>query len=272
VETGSCIVCLSFDWDGETMWCGPGKPESPSAESRGRYAARVAVPRIEQMLDDYGIKSTFFVPGHTASLHPELVRRLYDKGHEIGHHNYYHEAAVSLTLDEERAIVERSSAVLAGITGERPVGYRCPSWLTSIHTMDLLSEYGFLYDSSMMDEEAPYIFEPAPGRPEMVELPVAWELDDAPYFLFNFSPAYRAGMSSPDKVFGIWKTEFLAAYDTHHFFNLTMHPQISGHSHRLLMVRELIEFMRSKPNVRFMRCRDAASLVLGSKGRLGPQV
>jgi hypothetical protein len=136
--------------------------------------------------------------------------------------------------------------------------------------MGLLSEYGFLYDSSMMDEEAPYTFEPAPGKPEMVELPVAWELDDAPYFLFNFSPSYRAGMSSPDKVLDIWKTEFLAAYATHHFFNLTMHPQVSGRSHRLLMVRELVEFMMSKENVRFMRCCDAASLVIRCNGRLGP--
>ncbi len=47
---------------------------------------------------------------------------------------------------------------------------------------------------------------------DVVEVPVSWELDDAPNFLFNFGPTYLAGLSSPSNVFEIWAAEFDGAY------------------------------------------------------------
>ena len=119
-------------------------------------------------------------------------------------------------------------------------------------------EYGFLYDSSLMDQEVPYLLPtPTDGSP-MVEIPVCWELDDAPHFLFSFFPNYVVGLSSPQKVFEIWKAEFEAAYDDFHFFALTMHPQVIGRPHRMRMLDELITLMKSREGVVFKRCVDIA--------------
>ena len=78
------------------------------------------------------------------------------------------------------------------------------------NTADLLEEHGFVYDSSLFGHDEPY----RPRVPvlggqlrDFVELPVSWELDDAPYFLFNFFP-YMSGYATPSQVLEIWKAEF----------------------------------------------------------------
>ena len=58
------------------------------------------------MLADYGITSTFFVPGLTADRYPETVERILEAGHEVGHHSYAHFSPVDQTDDEQRRTLE----------------------------------------------------------------------------------------------------------------------------------------------------------------------
>ena len=48
-------------------------------------------PQILDILNQYNVKSTFFVLGKNVKLHPELVKREYDEGHYIANHGYTHE-------------------------------------------------------------------------------------------------------------------------------------------------------------------------------------
>lgn len=59
--------------------------------SVGQYGPKRCVDRILDMLESYGVKATFFVPGLTAERYPEVIRRIAEAGHEIGHHGYAHE-------------------------------------------------------------------------------------------------------------------------------------------------------------------------------------
>lgn len=47
-------------------------------------------PRILNVLDDYGIKGTFFMLGSMADRNPSLVKRIHNSGHSIGNHSYSH--------------------------------------------------------------------------------------------------------------------------------------------------------------------------------------
>ena len=91
----------------------------------------------------------------------------------------------------------------------------------------------------------------------LVEVPVSWELDDAPHFMFSFSPKYRAGLSAPSKVYEIWSAEFDGAYAEEGVFTLTMHPQISGRFHRVRLLEKLIEYMAGHSRVTFATCSEA---------------
>ena len=65
------IVCLTFDHDHLSGFIARGLT-SPTAISRGEYDM-VVIPRLMTLLARYGIKGTFFTPGHTIDSTPEAV-------------------------------------------------------------------------------------------------------------------------------------------------------------------------------------------------------
>jgi peptidoglycan-N-acetylglucosamine deacetylase len=262
-------VCLSFDFDAICVWLGSLNATSPSAISRGEFGA-VATERLLNMLARWDIKSTWFIPGHTIDTYPDLVRRVADAGHEIGHHNYCHENPISLSLDEEKRVLDRGTETIRRITGKAPEGFRSPAWDLSPHSSGLLLERGFLYDSSLMGndytpyycrvgdvaaKDGPYIF----GREvEMVELPVTWGLDDFPAFEWLYG--VNQGLSAPSQVYERWAGDFdyLCDFVGTGVYCLTMHPQVIGRGHRLLMLNRLVEHMKERTGVSFRTMAEVA--------------
>ena len=174
-------VALSFDVDNETLWLRNGDT-SPSRLSSGEYGARAGLPRVLGLLDRYDIKATFFVPGVSAKLYTDDVKRIVAVGHEIGIHGWIHELTSRLERDDERRLMQRSLDTLTEISGRRPVGIRAGSWDCSENTLELIRELDLLYDSSLMVDDSPYEIL-ADGEPTgIIQLPVEWILDDYPYF------------------------------------------------------------------------------------------
>jgi len=270
-QDGPYTICLTFDFDALSVWLGGYHTVTPAMLSRGEFGSRVAVPRILELLSRYEIHATFFTPGHTVESFPETVSAIVEAGHELGHHGYGHEDPSSQTATEERASLERGLAVLEKLTGQRPWGYRSPSWDYSDVTLSLLIEYGFLYDSSLFAGDFyPYrprlgdrVSKNSPlqrGDPAPIwEFPVHFSLDDWTHFTFNFNP-YRAGLAATSKVFEIWTAEFdyMRAHAPGGVLTLTMHPQVIGRGHRMSMLEELIERFLAAGDARFARLIDVA--------------
>jgi peptidoglycan/xylan/chitin deacetylase (PgdA/CDA1 family) len=252
-------VCLSFDFDAISIWIGPMGAKSPSMISRGEFGA-VAVPRILKILEREAIPATFFITGHSAETYPEQTRAIAAAGHEIGHHGYLHENPIDLSPEEEELVMARGLEALDAVAGVRPVGYRSPSWDNSPHTIDLLMRYGFRYESSLMaddftpywcrtgdviDPDGPYRFGP---EVDLVEMPVSWLLDDFPHFEYIRLPTRLSpGLSAASKVEEIWRDEFdfMVREIPNGVFTLTMHPQVIGRGHRLLMLERLIAHFKA---------------------------
>jgi peptidoglycan-N-acetylglucosamine deacetylase len=145
--------------------------------------------------------------------------------------------------------------------GERPVGYRAPSWNFSPATLSILRELGLRYDSSLMSDDSPYELL-ADGAPTgIVEIPVEWINDDAPLLNprgTNYTP--------PSELLGVWKDEFDRAYQEGTMFVLTMHPHVIGHRSRIVVLEKLIDHIRSKPGVWFATHRAVAEYVSAEAG------
>ena len=257
-----CVVMLTFDVDGVSSWLhrDPDFKNLPSLMSMAEYGPSVATPRILDMLDHHSIKSSFYVPGYVAETHVGLVEEIARRGHEVGHHGYMHEPPATLSPEEEKEVLERGIQILQGITGQAPLGYRSPGWELSEHSIEFMSSLGFLYDSSLMGDDAPYLLDPIGTNKPLVELPIHWLLDDAPNFAYAPSANRFGPMRNPEEVYGTWAAEFEGLYRYGRSFNLTMHPQHIGRPGRLLMLERLIDHIRSFPNVEFMRCLDVAKM------------
>jgi polysaccharide deacetylase family protein (PEP-CTERM system associated) len=107
---------------------------------------------ILDLLDEKGVKATFFVLGYVAERFPELVRDIQGRGHEIGCHSFHHRLIYEMSPEEFRDDTVRAKGLLESITGERVRGYRAPSYSitkASEWAVDVLVEAGFEYDSSI---------------------------------------------------------------------------------------------------------------------------
>jgi len=257
-----CVVMLTFDVDGVSSWLrrDPDFANLPSLMSMAEYGPSVATPRILELLDTHSIRASFYVPGYVAETHVDLVKEIVARGHEVGHHGYMHEPPASMSAEEEEEVLEKGIDILSSITGQPPRGYRSPSWELSPVSLDLLASHGFLYDTSLMGDDAPYVLNPDQPGESLVEVPVHWLLDDAPNFVYAPSANRLGPMRNPDEVYGTWAAEFDGLYRYGRAFNLTMHPQYIGRPGRLLMLERLIGYIRGFPNVEFMRVIDLAKM------------
>ncbi len=89
-------------------------------------------PRVLDLLDEAGVKATFFVIGRKASEHPEVVRLIHARGHALGIHGHRHDWL--LPLRSPRAVgddLNEALDTLEAITGERPHLFRPPIGHTS---------------------------------------------------------------------------------------------------------------------------------------------
>ena len=265
---GRFSVLLTFDLDADSACRGrySGVPDEPVARSKGQYGPRVGLPRILNLLDKYSIKSTFFVPGWTAETYPDSVKEIVRRGHEVAAHGYKHENLAQLNSPDGQAeIFRKSIQQLEAVVGQRPAGFRAPDWEFSRYTLENLAKFGFKYDSSLMDDEKPYIIKHE-GKPTgIVEFPVAWLWDDWGVF--------EEHRRTAREVFDTWIQEFEALYAAKMtYFNLTMHPQTIGRASRTAMLEDLIRVMRRRKGVTFSRCVDMLSETTFTSYPMRPQL
>ncbi|UOX92500.1 polysaccharide deacetylase [Amycolatopsis sp. FBCC-B4732] len=253
-------VALSFDSDHETPSLRDGDV-LPGKLAQGEYGARVGVPRILKLLQRHDAPASFFVPAVSALLHDGEVKSYVDAGHEVALHGWIHERNTALTETEERDLAFRAADVLERLAGTRPVGIRTPSWDFSAHTLAITRELGLAYDSSLMaDDDCYELLEH--GEPTgIVELPVEWIRDDAPYFMMDRFASLRP-YTPPRGVLSIWRDEFDAAYAEGGIFQLTMHPHIIGHRSRIAVLAELLDHIGGHDGVWYATHAQIADHVL----------
>jgi peptidoglycan/xylan/chitin deacetylase (PgdA/CDA1 family) len=248
---------LSFDVDAETPILVEGRRYADNAGvmSHQAYGPLVGVPRILELLAEYDLPATFFVPGLTAERYPQTMEEILAAGHEVGHHSYAHFSPFDQDEAAERADFERALGVFERF-GVKPEGFRCPSWEPTWRTPALVAEYGLAYDSSLMDADRAYILETPAG--ELVELPVHWSLDDWEQYAYLPRPSFKTPIESPQKVLDLWTSELDAMRRHDCLFVLTCHPFLSGRPHRVEILRALIEHALAAGDVEFAAARDVA--------------
>ncbi len=257
-------VAISFDSDHETIPLRDGET-SPGRIAQGEYGARVAAPKIVRMLADFEVPASFFMPAVSGLLHPEEVTSYVTGGHEVAVHGWIHERNMLLSHEDELDLTGRALDTLENLAGVRPTGIRTPSWDFSEHTLGVIRELGFRYDSSLMADDEPYLLVANGEDTGIVEIPVEWIRDDAPYFMMERFAGLRPYMP-PRSALQIWLDEFDAARTEGGLFQLTLHPHIIGHRSRLTVLRTLLETLRGHNDVWFATHAQVAEYVRPASG------
>lgn len=258
-------ACFTFDMDAEssTLWNHPEAAGYLDVMTHQAYGPRTGVPRILRILDQLGIRCTFFVPGYSAERWPEVARSVRDAGHEIGHHGYLHEHSRSATPEDEERRLVRGLEALDAVLGVRPIGYRAPMWNMSYTLPALLARHGFRYNSGLMDADHPYRLAVSgePGAPTLIELTAHWSHDDGP--AYSYIPGFTGSgvIQSPSAVLERWTLELEALVEEGGLFILTNHPFVSGRASRAAALGQLIRRAQNLGGVWITTCAEIAAHV-----------
>jgi len=268
---GRHIVCLTFDHDHLSGFIARGLT-SPTAISRGEYDV-VVVPRLVALLGKYGIKGTFFTPGHTIDSSPHAVMPYVEAGHELAHHGWTHRLPVSMSREEEEEEIVRGNESIKRISGRLARGYRSPAWDLSPHSIELLLKHGIQYDSSLMGHDYDCYYARQGDTAELmkpfvrgretalVEMPISWSLDDFPHFEHMRYPngSVQSGLMNANGVLENFVDDFTYMTDVCPEFGIltyTFHPHVIGRGHRMMMLERLIQKLAASGAV-FMTMEDA---------------
>jgi peptidoglycan/xylan/chitin deacetylase (PgdA/CDA1 family) len=272
------ILCaFGVDVDAVAGWLGSyGGEDSPDDISRGLFSGEVGSPRLVELFKKYNIKTTWFIPGHSAETFPNQMKAVADAGHEIGVHGYSHENPIAMTREQEEAILDKCLEVLTKLSGKRPTGYVAPWWEFSPVTNELLLERDIKYDHSLMHNDFhPYYvrvgdtwtkidYSKHPDawmkplvrgkETDLIEIPASWYLDDLPPMMFIKKAPNSHGFVNPRHLEESWRDQFDWVYRENDYavFTMTIHPDVSGRPQVLLMLERLIEHIQKHDGTKFL--------------------
>lgn len=140
--------------------------------------------RLLALFERHGVRATFFVLGWVAEREPGLVREIARAGHEVACHGYSHELVYRQTPTVFRDETVRAKRLLEDLIGAPIAGYRAASYSivkSSWWALDILSELGFEYDSSVFPiRHDRYGVPDAPREPYAVTTPQGRKLVEFP--------------------------------------------------------------------------------------------
>lgn len=259
-----CAVAITFDMDADSslnVYQAERADTLIAAQSFVRYGPSVAIPRIARLFKRFDLRQTFFLPGWCIEKYPKAVALLRDEGHELALHGYLHERPNELSKDDELYWLRRGLDAFVDFTGERPRGWRAPSFAFSKYSLGFLLDEGFDYDSSLMGDDIPYLLDNGSGT--VVELPSHYALDDWPHFMTSRDFGYMISMKSPATAIELYRAEFDAMWEYGGLWIGVWHPFLSGRLARWVEIVRLIEYMHEKGGVWFATLEDIAAHVRG---------
>ncbi|KAE8453451.1 hypothetical protein EG329_010312 [Mollisiaceae sp. DMI_Dod_QoI] len=171
---------------------------------------------------------------------PAQTKMILDSGAEIGCHGYAHEGGSQMTEQQERDVIDKCAALATSLTGSKPRGWRAPLYQIREHTVKILEEHGFLYDTSLTHHDSqPYFLPsappiqpidfsphisattwmkplPAPAPPTnktLVELPANWYMEDMTPMQFLPAAPNSHGYVPTSGILSMWQARFEYLYN-----------------------------------------------------------
>lgn len=211
------------------------------------------IDKLLSLCATYNIKATWFILGEVAEKKPQIVKKIYNYGHEIASHSFSHKLVYNMTPSEFRYDLIKSLSILEDLIGEKVIGYRAPSWSVKDNMLnwfyDILIENGIKYSSSVFPGKT-FLYG-IPGASDNIQRPIIEDTEkdiiEIPQYLMRFF-SFKFGFSGGFymRLFPYWLIKYFinkALLDTTYLF-FYLHPYEIDDSIPKLKLRMLHSFIQ----------------------------
>lgn len=210
-----------------------------AAESMMAYGSRVGFWRLLRMVQERGMVATASACALALERAPQTASAARDAGWDLLGHGYGFTKHYLLSVDEERAEIDRALASFERTWGSTPTGWYC-RYGPSLNTRALLAEAGIGWDSNAYDDELPY-WDQVSGRDHLV----------IPHTFSNNDNKYAKGWwSTSDDAFVYLRDAFDVLYaEGGSMMVVSLHPRLSGHPARAAGVARFLDHVLEHTDV-----------------------
>lgn len=96
-----------------------------------------------EILDRYEVKTTFFVGGTWAVKESDMLKKMYDAGHEIGNHGYSHKDQDKLNREQNKNEILTTHTLVNDLIGVNMDLFAPPSGAYNKTTVEVATELGY---------------------------------------------------------------------------------------------------------------------------------
>ena len=223
------------------------------------YGLRVGVWRMFNVFKEAGVPLSCTFNAMTMQERPEILEEVLAHNWEVVAHN--REQGELLTRytfkpDEERRLILETLKVYEQRTGKKAKGWLSSSLRSTPNTPEILAEQGLIFFCDYMNDDQPYLIQTPHGP--IVNTPYSIEINDFTFF-------HRRAMSSRDAL-EMLKSNFDELYGesayTGKMMNIGLHPHVSGHPHRMQMLRDFLAHAKQYDDVWWATREQVASWYL----------
>ncbi len=231
---------------------GPGKRDL-IVESIYEYGSRAGFWRLMRMFEARKMPVTVFAAALALERNPDAGRAIVAAGHEVCSHGWRWVGFQDMSIEQERAEMQRAIASLQATVGERPLGWYC-RYAPSENTRRLVVEDGgFLYDSDAYNDDLPYWVR-VEGKPHLV-IPYTLDAND---MKFSVAP----GFSSPSGFFEYLRDTFDVLYaegkTAPKMMSVGLHTRLAGRPGRAAALARFLDHVQQHEDVWVARRVDIA--------------
>ena len=264
-KRAAAIISVIFDDGMDAVARAPDLAKRSKSHSVWLYGAQRGIERLCRAFEQSKLPTSWFVPGLVAEKHRSLLGDVSAAGHDLESHGWAFERHDELPLPTSLELLARSRQTIEAVSGKRVTGFRLPlgNWPDQFDAS--LMEAGYLWSASLNGDDIPYLH-----NSSLLEIPVHLELEDRPYFQFNFTPAFPKGQGripSYESVLANWIAEFDAYRKFGACFVLQLRPEMSGTPGRIFLVEELIKHILSFDDVWVSTAAEVAAWHMANNAR-----
>lgn len=266
---------LGFDMDGATIWRNkayniPGGESFIKGVSIGEYGTKVGALRLLEILKEYNLKATWFIPAENVMKYPDIVEKILNQGHEIGHHDFDHRGEYGKTPEEQIEYIEKCQNIFQKYAGVKAKGFRGTGSILPETEEWIYSEGGFVYASCGLSGEACDWYVANGKKTGAVNIPCRDEMmDDYMQTVMNSYPQVLVGMPriAPYRnPYENWVHEVKGMIRYGGAGSPAFHPQIAGTPGRAVMFEKFCEYLVNEKDIWCSTCIDIAEFFIANNG------